>query len=193
MAQTREEFEKEASEAATKLGQEYRDNQRSAAEDAREDSQFAPESDEEYAERVRLARQSGIFGDTDTTAGAGASLSDVPSADNEGATVAVAEADAQAATGDEDAADASTDEARRQVDVEAGTTASAEEVDEAADEPESDEEDGDVDFGALASDNAPDQGDRPAEDPGAGAGVTTEVEAPAEEEGEGSETQAPRE
>jgi hypothetical protein len=168
MAKTREEFEKEASEAATKLGQEYRDEQRAAAEDAREDEQFAPETEEEYAERIRLARQSGIFGDTDTTAGAGASLTDVPSSDNEGATVAVAEADAQAAEGDEEAAEASTDEARRQVDVEAGTTASAEEVDEAADDDTEDEsddsDDDDVDFGGLASDNAPDQGDRPVED-----------------------------
>jgi hypothetical protein len=147
MAKTRAEFEQEASEAATKLGQEYRDAQREDAEGAREDEGFEPETEEEYAERIRLARQTGIFGDTDTTAGAGASLTDVPSADNEGATVAVAEADAAAEAGDDEAAEASTDEARRQVDVEAGTTASAEEVDEAADDDDSadDEEDGEGD------------------------------------------------
>lgn len=167
MAQTREEFEKEASQAATKLGEEYRDEQRAEAEGAREDSQFAPESEEEYAERIRLARQSGIFGDTDTTAGASASLSDVPSSDNEGATVAVAEADAQAAEGDEEAAEASTDEARRQVDVEAGTTADAETVDEAADDDDEadDEEEASDEVPAEGSEFiAPDQGDRPAED-----------------------------
>lgn len=85
-------------------------------------------------EHMRLARQTGIFGDTDTTAGANASGTDVPAADNEAATVAVAAKDVAAEDGDEDAAQASDAEARRQ--PEAGTAVTGDEVDEAADDEE---------------------------------------------------------
>lgn len=83
------------------------------------------ETAEQQRERVAQVRRTMVFGDTDTTAGAGAVGTDVPSADNEGASVAAAEA------ASEDA-DVSHDEARRQVDVDAGTTLSAEEVTEDA-------------------------------------------------------------
>lgn len=83
-------------------------------------------------EHMRLARQTGIFGDTDTTAGVNASGTDVPSADNEAATVAVAAKDAAAEDGDGDADDAGDAQARRQVDASAGTTGFADEVDAGA-------------------------------------------------------------
>lgn len=99
------------------------------------------ETEEEQAERIAIVRRTMIFGDTDTTAGASATGTDVPSADNEGASVAAAEVDADQAEGDEDAEDVSHDEARRQVDVDAGTTFSAEEVDENAEDRDEDEGD----------------------------------------------------
>lgn len=80
-----------------------------------------PETEKEGIERANAVRSTMIFGDTDTIAG------DVVSSDNEAATVAAAEADAEGM-------DVSSDEARRQVDVAAGTTASAEEVDANADD-----------------------------------------------------------
>jgi hypothetical protein len=104
------------------------------------------ETEEEY--RARLAAVPGIFGDTDTTAGAAASGTDVPSKDNELATQAVAEAEAAAEEGDEEAEGATVDEARRQVDVAAGTTESSEEVESGAVE-----EDGDGDESAEAGDD----------------------------------------
>jgi hypothetical protein len=139
MAKTQEELEQEAAQAAVKANEEFASQQRSEAEGARLSAADTAESEEEYAERIRLASSSGIFGDTDTTAGAGAVNTDVPSANNEQATVAVAEADAAAAAGDEDAAAASDDEARRQVDVDGGTAASAEDVDAAASDDSSSE------------------------------------------------------
>lgn len=89
------------------------------------------ETAEQQRERVAQVRRTMVFGDTDTTAGVGAVNADVPSADNEGASVAAAEADAEGA-------DVSPDEARRQVDVSAGTTLSAEEVTEDAPETNAD-------------------------------------------------------
>lgn len=140
--ETREEYVARVSEEATKLGQDYRDAQRADAEKAREENPSQVETEEEYHERIRLASTTGIFGDLDTTAGADASATDVPSSNNEAATVAVAEVDAAAEEGDEEAAELSTDEARRQVDV-AGVQPSAEEADAGAEEAEEDAADED--------------------------------------------------
>jgi hypothetical protein len=134
---TREEVAQEAIEANTKAGAEYADAQRSAAEEARANQPDVAETEEEYRARVQAASTTGIFGDTDTTAGAGANVTDVPSANNEAATVAVAEADA--APEDSEEADASTEEARRQVDI-SGVQPSAEEAQEGANEPAAEEE-----------------------------------------------------
>lgn len=131
MGKTREEFAREQNEAATKAGQEFADAQRADAEEARGNAPDAAETEEEYHARLQGARTSGIFGDTDTTAGSAANVTQVPSADNEAATVATAQADA-AEEGSEEAA-ASDDEARRQVDVSAGQP-SAEEVDAGAED-----------------------------------------------------------
>ncbi len=119
------------------------EEQKQAALREREEAKPEEESEEEY--RTRIASVPGIFGDIDTTAGAGATGTDVPSANNELATQAAAavEADREEEGEDAEGADASHDEARRQVDVTQGTTASAEEVDEEADdegEEEGDEE-----------------------------------------------------
>lgn len=73
------------------------------------------ETQEEYEERVAAARATGIFGDVDTTAGADAAGQDVVAADNEAATVAVAEADAEGL-------DVTDDEARRQASADAAVT-----------------------------------------------------------------------
>lgn len=134
MAKNREEWAKEHTDEQVKAQQEFADEQRSAAEGDRFDEPDTVETEEQYHERLAAVRGSMIFGDTDTTAGASAAGVDVPSADNEAAGVAVSEKDAQAEAGDEEAEDTSDAEARRQVDVNAGTTASAEEVDEGADE-----------------------------------------------------------
>lgn len=134
MAKNREEWAKEHTEEQSKLQQEFAEDQRSGAEEGRFDEPDNVETEEQYHERLAAVRGSMIFGDTDTTAGASAAGTDVPSTDNEAAGVAVAEKDAQAEAGDDQAEDTSDAEARRQVDVNAGTTASAEEVDEGAEE-----------------------------------------------------------
>lgn len=142
MSQTAEERAQEASDALTKANQEFADAQRSDAEQTRSDNPDTGETQEEYQERVRLASTTGIFGDTDTTAGAGAVGQDVPSSNNEAATVAVAQADAAAVQDPEsDEANASVDEARRQVDV-SGAQPSAEQVDEGAPEDNTGDDDG---------------------------------------------------
>jgi hypothetical protein len=132
MAKTREEVAQEASEAHQKFGEEERQRQLDEAERLRGEAPDAAETEEEYYQRVALARTAGIFGDTDTTAGVGANQTDVPSHDNEAATDAVAQADAAEEAGeDSDEANASDAEARRQVDV-AGGQPSAEEVEAGA-------------------------------------------------------------
>ena len=105
---------------------------RSDAEDARLDEPNEVETEEQYYERLNAVRGAMIFGDTDTTAGASASGIDVPSADNEAAQVAVAEAHVEQQEGDVDE-DVTAADARRQVDVSASGL-DAEEVDEGADE-----------------------------------------------------------
>jgi hypothetical protein len=141
MAKTREEVAQEASEAHRKFGEEERQRQLDEAERLRGEAPDAAETEEEYYQRVALARSTGIFGDTDTTEGAGANQTDVPSHDNEAATHAVAVADAAEEAGeDSPEANASDDEARRQVDV-AGLQPSAEEVEEGAEESNDDEND----------------------------------------------------
>jgi hypothetical protein len=99
------------------------------------------ETEEEY--RARIAAVPGIFGDIDTTAGGAAAGTDVPSAQNELATVAAAEVEAEKQDGNEEAQELSNDEARRQTDVASGTAASAEEVDAGA-EAQNEGQEGDV-------------------------------------------------
>jgi hypothetical protein len=90
---------------------------REAAEKAREEAGHDEgETEEDY--NYRIANVPGIFGDTDTTAGVGATGTDVPSANNEQATAIAA---AVEATDSEEADDASHDEARRQADPAADT------------------------------------------------------------------------
>lgn len=97
-----------------------------AREDAGHDE---GETEEEY--RNRIANVPGIFGDTDTTAGVGASGVDVVSADNEQATAVAAAVEAK-----DDDGDVSHDNARRQADVQADAVPSAEEVNAGADKDE---------------------------------------------------------
>lgn len=108
------------------------DESQKAAIDAREDQPSSAETEEQYYERI--ANVPGVFGDTDT-----AIRQDVPSRNNEAATVAVAEADAQAEEGDNP--DVSVDEARRQVDITADATPSAQEVEKGADDNKDDNKD----------------------------------------------------
>lgn len=110
---------------------------RSAAESAREEAGHDEgETEKEYNERV--ANVPGIFGDIDTTAGVGAGQMDIPSRNNEEATVAAAEVESAKQLGDDDddVQDASHDQARRQVDVAADGQPSAEEVEEGAPDEE---------------------------------------------------------
>lgn len=93
---------------------------------------------ENYKEHV--ANVPGIFGDTPTDPTIGDVQ--VPTKNEEAAGVAVAENDADAEEGDEEAAEASDAEAKRQVDAAGPTSDFAEEVDEAADD-ESEDEDSD--------------------------------------------------
>lgn len=127
MAQSYQEWQDAHIEANKAADEERRaEADKWADENAIEGGPSGPETPEQQAERVRAVRRTMIFGDTDTTAGVDATGTDVPSADNEGASVAVAEAEASDA-------DANTDEARRQVDADARDE-SAEEVDEGADD-----------------------------------------------------------
>jgi hypothetical protein len=96
MAKNREEWAKEHTEEQVKAQEDFANEVRQAAEDARFDEPETVETEEQYHERLAAVRGAMIFGDTDTTAGASASGTDVPSSDNEAATVAVAEKDAQA-------------------------------------------------------------------------------------------------
>lgn len=105
------------------------DESQKAAIDAREDQPSSAETEEQYYERI--ANVPGVFGDMDT-----AIRQDVPSRNNEAATVAVAEAGAQAEEGDNP--DVSVDEARRQVDIAADATPSAQEVEKGADDNKDD-------------------------------------------------------
>lgn len=136
--ETREEYQARKSE---ELGEQYRkegEELSNAADDREgtaEDEPEALKSWDDYNKHV--AQVPGVFGDTDTTAGAGANLTDAVSAQNELATLEVAEKDEAAATGDEEAQQASDDEARRQADV-AGGQPSAEEVEAGADDTDAD-------------------------------------------------------
>src|SRR5438067_37347 len=102
--ETREEYEARVSE---ELGDQYREeakNTTEAAHDARDterNDDGALKTWDDYNEHV--ANVPGIFGDIDTTAGAGANQTDAISAQNELATVEVAQKDEAAATGDEEA------------------------------------------------------------------------------------------
>lgn len=126
MAESTEDRTKRVSEEAEKLYADAGEEQRSTAEGARSDEEAAPETDEEYYERIRTVP--GIFGDTDTTGGSDAGI-DTPSNQNELATVAVAKSDAKKEKGeDSDEANASHAEARsavstRQADVHAAEKA----------------------------------------------------------------------
>jgi hypothetical protein len=131
MAQSREEFEREAAEAATKLGEEYRAEQRAEAEAHRDDAQAQPETEEEARQRIATVSATYIFGDLDTTAGADAAGTDALAHDNEQATENVAAVDAAEDQGDEDAEGVSSDQARRQAEP-----LDAAEVDEGADAEE---------------------------------------------------------
>lgn len=135
MAQTREEAAAQAAKDNTEANEKYAKEQREWAEKSRGEQPDQAETESEYYARIQAARATGIFGDLDTSVGA---ENQVPSADNEAATVAVAEKDAAAEEGDDEAADASDNEARRQVDASAGTTGFADEVDEAADDQNED-------------------------------------------------------
>ena len=122
-------------ELAKALDKQYREEfetSQQAAIDAREENAAQPETEEEYYARVSSV--SGVFGDTETSV-----ATEVPSANNEQAGVEVAEKDAAVEQGDEEAAELSDDEARRQTDVELGTTDSAEAVDEEAPDDNTDE------------------------------------------------------
>lgn len=141
MAKNREEWEKEYVSEQQDEQAKVAKQSRSDAEEARFDEPNEVETEEQYYERLNAVRGTMIFGDTDTTAGADASGTDVPSADNEAAQVAVAEAHAEGE-------DVTSDEARRQVDVSASGL-DAEAVDEGADEQVADDP-------ARDPDNAPD-------------------------------------
>lgn len=134
MAKNYEEYVEEQVEQIKADSKEAADQVRSDAEGGRFDQPDTVETEEQYHERLAAVRGAMIFGDTDTTAGATASGTDVPSADNEAATMAVAEAHVQQLEGDVDE-DVSSDEARRQVDVSASGL-DAEEVDEGAEAQE---------------------------------------------------------
>jgi hypothetical protein len=110
---TQAELDQEASDNLKKENEAHAEEQKSAAEGARGSEADQAETEEEYNERIRLASATGIFGDTDTTAGAGAVGIDVPTASNEDATVAVAEKDASGKK-------ASDDKARRTTSADAG-------------------------------------------------------------------------
>lgn len=136
---TREELAQEASDALRQSHEDFAAEQRKAAEEARAEAPDTAETEEEYQARVAAVRSTQIFGDTETAVGGPtASGTDVPSHDNEAATVAVAEADAAAQTGDDEADAASHDEARRQVEIQ-GVHPDAAEVDAAADDDNDDD------------------------------------------------------
>lgn len=106
-----------------------------AAIDEREGNQPEPETHEEYLDRI--SKVPGIFGDIDTTAGASASQTDVPSAQNELATKAAAAAEANEEVSSDTADGVADPAARRQLDVDR-TVPSADEIDEQVDEDDSD-------------------------------------------------------
>jgi hypothetical protein len=118
---------KEQNDAIAKFVDETRENQETPE----------PETSEEFfARRADVSLNSGlIFGDTDTTAGVSAGGTDVPVADNESATVTLAEADAAREAGDlddgEHADGITDDQGRRQA---SGTSVTEEEQEKAAEE-----------------------------------------------------------
>lgn len=144
MAQSYEEWQDAHIEEQRKLQNEAREELSVDAEPAYEGGPSGPLSGEAAEEHLRNVRGTMIFGDTDTTGGTGANVTDVPSSDNEAATVAAAEVQADREAGDEQTEGVSNDEARRQVDVAAGTTESAEEVDAGAEARADEEGEGDV-------------------------------------------------
>jgi hypothetical protein len=154
--ETAEERDARISDEARKLHQDQIDQQREEAEAVLSERHAEGphiETQEEYDARVAAARTSGIFGDTDTTEGAGAVEADVVAADNEAATVAVAEADAQGL-------DVSDDEARRQASADAAVTEEGDVL--GTDQtPEETEDDGDE---PTVAESGPDDGDDEDED-----------------------------
>jgi hypothetical protein len=149
---TREDYLREVEENAVKAAEEARADREKAAEEAdawaEENGLVAQASGvlkgDEAEEHRRAVGRTMIFGDIDTTAGASAGGTDVPTTDNETATVDVAEKDVQASLGDEDAEEVGDQQARRQGAVEAGITESAEEADTGAEAREENEGEGDV-------------------------------------------------
>lgn len=138
MADERTDAEKEVVSSVEDEVKRIQDAGLAAREEAGHDE---GETEEEYRERI--ANVPGIFGDTDTTAGSGASGTDVVSANNEQATATAAAVEAKGDAGDGEAADATNDEGRRQSDVAADAVPSAEEVDAAADDKDSEDKDED--------------------------------------------------
>lgn len=105
------------------------------------------ETREEALERIRIVRATQIFGDTPTDPTIGDVV--VPAHDEEGANIAAAEVAAKAEDGDEEAADLSPEEAKRQLEP-----LDAEEVDEEAEEQgDTQEDDGDVTAGEADSED----------------------------------------
>ncbi len=103
MAESKEERNKRISQATIEEARKYEEEQRAFAEEHRLPFEDGRETDEEAAERVSIVRRSMMFGDmpTDPTTGD----PQVPVADQEGATVSQAEADAVAEIKDDEKAD----------------------------------------------------------------------------------------
>lgn len=96
------------------------------------------ETREEALERIRIVRATQIFGDTPTDPTIGDVV--VPAHDEEGANVAAAAVAAEAEEGNDEAADLSPEEAKRQLEP-----LDAEAVEEGAEEDDSDADSEDVD------------------------------------------------
>jgi hypothetical protein len=110
------------------------------------------ETREEAEERIRIVRATQIFGDTPTDPTIGDVV--VPAHDEEGANAAAAAVAAEAEEGNDEAADLSPEEAKRQLEP------SAEELEEGGAEV-ADEDDEDAD---ASDDSEEDEGDRKAAD-----------------------------
>jgi hypothetical protein len=118
------------------------------------------ETREEALERIRIVRATQIFGDTPTDPTIGDVT--VPAHDEEGANVAAAEVASRVEDGDDEAADLSPEEAKRQLEP-----LDADEVDENAEDHENNEGGevaaGEVDLGRTDSDGG-DSSDEPSGD-----------------------------
>ena len=124
--------EKTAAEAL----QEQAEEANKAAIDARDDKVGEGESDEEYAERIRLAQTTGIFGDTPTDPTTGDVV--VPTSDEEQGGVDVAAKDVAADEGDEEAEETSDKKAKRQSSAPAQEVQDKATAEDAADKDDSD-------------------------------------------------------